>query len=80
MDVQAGNDDLHAGDYILTTDGGRTLDVVSPARREVTRWSPDALGRALGAELRRGGRIEGAAVTREGPRSGGSRRRPTVVG
>jgi hypothetical protein len=69
VDITAGNEQIRAGEYILTAAGGRTPTVVSPARRRYVTVSPSALGDGLAAELRGTTAVSDASVvaTTAGP-------------
>lgn len=55
LDIVSGDDDLGPGSYLLTTDGGRTLYHVSPARRAYRELSPASFREAV---ARRPGRVQ----------------------
>ena len=67
VDIVAGNDEIRTGDYLLTADGGRTITMVSPARREYRQLTPDTFGSRLAAELRGRASFSAASVQVERP-------------
>lgn len=52
VDISTGSDEIRAGDYLLTTDGGHTLTIVSPEARTYTVFTPGEVAARLARELK----------------------------
>jgi hypothetical protein len=61
-DIEAGNKDMTAGDYLLTTDGGRTVAIVSPKRKRYAIMALETFGQEMARELKGKLRLEHASV------------------